>query len=276
MNTYIRERLRADASHLVARAAAEQPIVHSGLRGRFRELLVDTILAPWLPPYACCATGMIVDAWDRQREATQEDVVVFDRSIVPAVLAHATAMEGVFPLDGVLARVEVKSRLDQGEVKKAVKAAAEIYRMRFAGPPGRTYEAPLCALFAFRSDLSPNSDPADELQRLLDVVQACGLHRQGACAEIPGPISVLCVVGRGCRTFTQTDSRPRWVRAIRTADHDEILHFVGVLSNNCFMIHRDRQGVAGWESGPAGGGIGWFIFSDDTTEVSPLQEPSGS
>ena len=97
MNKYIRERLRADAAHLVARAAAEQVIVHKGLRGRFRELLVDAILSPWLPPYVGCGTGMIVDDADRIREATQEDVVLFDRSLVPAILAHAHTMEGVYP-----------------------------------------------------------------------------------------------------------------------------------------------------------------------------------
>jgi hypothetical protein len=95
MNTYIRERLRADARHLIARAAAEQLIEHRRLRGRFRELLVDAILAPWLPPYAACGTGMIVDIDDRIREATQEDVVIFDHSLVPAVFAHISAKDGV-------------------------------------------------------------------------------------------------------------------------------------------------------------------------------------
>jgi len=109
MNSYLRERVRADAAHLVARATVERAVAHKGLRGRFRELLVDALLAPWLPPYAGCGTGMIVDVLDRVRESTQEDIVVFDRSLVPAVLAHPAALEGVFPVDGVLMRIEVKS-----------------------------------------------------------------------------------------------------------------------------------------------------------------------
>src|SRR5437763_1026694 len=117
MNTYIRARMKADAVHLVARAKVEELVVHKGLRGRFRELLVDALRSPWLPPYAGCATGMIVDVEDRVREATQEDIVIFDQSIVPAVLAHAGAMEGVFPMDGVLARVEVKSTLTRAELR---------------------------------------------------------------------------------------------------------------------------------------------------------------
>jgi hypothetical protein len=134
MNTYIRERLRADAAHVVMRAEAEQTLVHKGMRGRFRELLVDALLAPWLPPYASCGTGMIVDAQDRVRESTQEDIVVFDRSLIPPVLAHPTGAEGVFPVDGVLMRIEVKSLLTKAELRSAVRAAGEIYDMEYSRP----------------------------------------------------------------------------------------------------------------------------------------------
>jgi hypothetical protein len=119
MNIYIRERLRSDAAHLVSRAEVEQHIVHRGLRGRFRELLVDSLLAPWLPPYAACGTGVIVDGSDRARESSQEDIVVYDSSLLPPVYAQASAPEGVFPYDGVLARVEVKSRLTRTELRAA-------------------------------------------------------------------------------------------------------------------------------------------------------------
>ena len=64
----------------MARSTEEEEIVHQGLRGRFRELLVDTILAPWLPSYAACGTGMIVDDQDRSRESTQEDIVNFQQN----------------------------------------------------------------------------------------------------------------------------------------------------------------------------------------------------
>jgi hypothetical protein len=274
MNTYIRERLRADAAHVVARAAAEQLIVHKGLRGRFRELLVDAILAPWLPPYAGCATGMIVDQEDRTREATQEDVVIFDRSLVPAVLAHTSAMEGVFPFDGVLARVEVKSLLTRGELEKAVRAANEVHRMKFCGPPGRLFNAPISTVFAFGSDLVTN--PIGELERLLSVVDECGLHYQDSCPDIPGPILAVCVVGRGCWTFGRVEGengKSGWLQAKMNKTHDEVLHFVGTLSNSCFNVHVDREGRQQDEKRGAGGGIGNFILTWDTFEVSPVQQP---
>jgi hypothetical protein len=55
---------------------------------------------------------MIVDVEDKVREATQEDIVVFDRALVPAVLAHGAALEGIFPLDGVLERDTALRRFD--------------------------------------------------------------------------------------------------------------------------------------------------------------------
>ncbi len=275
MNTYIRERLRADAVHVVARAAAEQEIVHRGLRGRFRELLVDAILSPWLPPYVGCGTGMIVDYQDRMREATQEDVVIFDRSLVPAVLAHTSAIEGVFPLDGVLARVEVKSCLSRAALKQAVLAAKEIYEMNFCPPAGRTATAPISAVFAFGSDLAEGG--LNELERLLSVVNECDLHYKPPCPEIPGPIPILCVAGRGCWTFVGASGNSSWLQTIMdtTTPHNEILHFVGMLSNSCFAMHADRQGFVRDEKRGAGGGIGHFIVADASCEVSPIQQPTG-
>jgi hypothetical protein len=195
MNTYIRSRLRADAAHLVARAKAEEFIVHKGLRGRFRELLVDAILAPWLPPYAACGTGMIVDIDDKVREATQEDIVIFDRSLVPAVFAHNSAMEGVFPFDGVLSRVEVKSILTRADLRRAVLASKEIYEMHFCGPHGGTAAMPISAIFAFKSDLT--GDAVDELTRLLSVVDECGLYTMVRAKMSPALLRPFALLNEG-------------------------------------------------------------------------------
>jgi hypothetical protein len=271
MNTYIRNRLRADAAHLVARSHVEEGIAHDGLRGRFRELLVDTILAPWLPPYAACGTGMIVDCQDRRRDSTQEDVVIFDRSLVPAVLAHASAMEGVFPLDGVLARVEVKSCLKKGEVRSSVDAAREIYGMGLSGGQQRQTIAPISALFAFRTNLKRQAD--DDLRRLLKVAAEAGCYADPLPDQPPCPITLLCVVGRGCWVYYNIDGRFFWMQAKVLETYDEILFFVGVLSNACFAMHPDRMGMVRDPRRGAGGGIGNFILDDTLWEEASVQGP---
>jgi len=273
MNPYIRERLRADAVHVVLRAQAEQLVVHKGLRGRFRELLVDTLLAPWLPPYAGCGTGMIVDVLDRVRESTQEDIVVFDRSLIPAVLAHPSAAEGVFPVDGVLMRIEVKSMLTRGELRSALLAAKEIYEMQFSGQPSHPSVLPISAIFAFASDLQ--GEPISELERLLSVAVECGLYYTSPCHGLPGPIGALCVVGRGAWTFGALAGagESKWHQATMRQPHDEILHFIGSASNTCFAVHASREGRAQYNDRGAGGGIGNFILSAETFEVSLVQQP---
>jgi hypothetical protein len=265
MNGYIRERLRADASHLLARAATESSIVHKGLRGRFRELLVDSILAPWLPPYAACGTGVVVDVDDRFRESTQDDIVIFDRAIVPAVFAHPSAPEGVFPYDGVLARVEVKSRLTRPELLKAAAAARDVVDMKFCGSktPHLSWPRPVSTIFAFGSDLSQSGSADNELARLISVFQ----ELPPCDGDIPGPITAVCVAGRGCWVYGGEGHNPaaNWLKARVVAPHDEILFFVGAISNSCYSIHATRMGIEP-EKG-AGGGIGNFILTSDSYEA---------
>jgi hypothetical protein len=269
MNTYLRERLRADAAHVVMRARAEELIVHKGLRGRFRELLVDGLLSPWLPPYAGCGTGMIVDVLDQVRDSTQEDIVVFDRSLIPPVLAHSANTEGVFPVDGVLLRIEVKSTLTRAGLRSAMLAAADVYRMQFSGSPSTAPVLPISAVFTFGSDLK--GDPVSELERLLSLADELDLHFREPCTALPSPISALCVVGRGTWTWGRlpTDTTSFWYQARRLQDHDEILHFVGACSNTCFEVHANRQGRPR-DLRTIGGGIGNLILSSETYEVAPL------
>jgi hypothetical protein len=61
------------------------------------------MLMPWLPPYVLCGTGMVIAAENKVRQFTQDDVIVYDRSLVPPVLAAADhASEGVFLYNSVL------------------------------------------------------------------------------------------------------------------------------------------------------------------------------
>ncbi len=94
MDNYILDRLRADSSHLIILSKNESKITHNGLKGRFRELLVDHLLAPWLPPYVRCGTGMIIARENKSRQHTQDDIILYDLSLAPPILA--SSIEGVF------------------------------------------------------------------------------------------------------------------------------------------------------------------------------------
>jgi hypothetical protein len=267
MNPYIRERLRNDAAALVAAATTERHVTHPGLRGRFRELLLERLLRPWLPAYATAGTGMIVDWEGQYRESTQEDIVIFDSSTFPQVKLSESGSEGLFPVDGVLLRVEVKSTLTRAELKKAVRAAGDVYGLKFGTDNKHLGWGAASAIFAYASDLT--GDPGDELGRLIDISKEEGLYYEGTTPEIPGPISALCVAGRGCWTYG--GSPARWRRAVIAQPHDEILHFVGVMSNSSFAAHILRQG--GRLDRGATGGIGRYIMSDETHEIDERDPP---
>jgi hypothetical protein len=264
MNTYVRDRLLADARHAVQGAKDAGSVQHAGLRGGFRELLVDGLLTPWLPPYAVCGTGMIVDAKDRHRDATQEDIVIFDRSVVPPILASRNGLEGVFPIEGVLVRVEVKSTLNIGEVRKTARAASDFRNLKFSTELPQNLGEPISLLFAFGSDLTEGDDK--ELTRLFDVTEELGLVRAGNCPTLDTPLNGLCVVGRGfwfwggLRTSGGHDAR--WLRARRTADGlEEVLTFVGLTSGTCFFNHIWRQGRI--PNASLEGGIAQYFLEED-------------
>jgi hypothetical protein len=236
------------------------------MRGRFRELLVDTLLAPWLPAYVGCGTGMIVDVNDRKRDSTQDDIVVFDKSLVPPVLASSTVLEGVFPLDGVLARIEVKSTLTKSGLRDAVLAANEVGAMKFAGVGDRTWPLPISLIFAYASDMKADGDA--ELQRLFEVTDELGLRWSGNYPDLASPISGLCVLGKGCWAAVTAEGVDGWVRTKRTtAGLDEVLVFVGAVSNTCFSNHVVRQGRDPQLS--VEGGIGRLFLTFDLYEPVP-------
>jgi hypothetical protein len=117
MKDYIYNRVRADAKRVRELAEVEGRIPHNGVKGRMRELLVDGLIAPWLPDSCAIGTGTIIDTSGVSRPHNQDDVIIYDRDIMPSVLAASSAKDGVFPFESVLMRIEVKSHLDAAGVR---------------------------------------------------------------------------------------------------------------------------------------------------------------
>ncbi|MBM3836070.1 MAG: hypothetical protein FJ403_22965 [Verrucomicrobia bacterium] len=129
IDSHILERLRADARHTIALAECEDAIQHPGLRGRLREILIANLLAPWLPPFCKCATGMIVESKNKPRNSTQDDILVIDSSLAPPVFANINGPEGVFLFNSVLLRIEVKTSISVAGVlrENAISASSLAY-----------------------------------------------------------------------------------------------------------------------------------------------------
>jgi hypothetical protein len=119
MNQAFRELVSASAAATVAAARALASVSHSGLKGALRETLVRDFLLPLLPPQLAVGHGVVVTA--RNDQSTEQDVVVFNRSVVPPVLLDPQT--GLFPLESVLYAVEVKSDRKDQRISANLKAS---------------------------------------------------------------------------------------------------------------------------------------------------------
>ncbi|MFN4248461.1 MAG: DUF6602 domain-containing protein [Flavipsychrobacter sp.] len=253
MNDYILDKLRADSAHLINLSTNEEKLQHNGLRGRFREILINNILEPWLPPYVDCGTGMIIAEENVTRQSTQDDVILYDKSLTPPVMASAKSSEGVFLYNSVLARIEVKSTNTRAALKDFCIASIEISKLKFSVQPGfkgGLYGA-FNMFFAYKTDLN-NDDPDSEVRRLASVMGELGLD------PLSGLVSNLCVVGKGFWKLGYNAEKVLcWQRLNSTNAQDHVTWFIGTTSNSCFQQHAIRQGrdpALGLE-----GGVGTYL-----------------
>jgi hypothetical protein len=221
-----------------------------------REILIDNILGPWLPPYVACGTGTIIAAENVKRESTQEDVVIYDRSLMPSILASSRGgTEGVFLYNGVLARIEVKSRLTRADLVEFVRSSKEIAALKFSVRPefvGQLQGA-FNLLFAYNSDAKGEQDPDYQFRRLHEVMMELGEDPLG------GLISMLCIPPYGFWKIGQHDGHRRWERLTSDDPRDRVVWFLGCISNSTYEQHALRQGRNPSEG--IEGGIGFYLPS---------------
>ncbi len=236
MNPIVRATLSASISAALQQAEAFGGVGHPGLRGRFREILVDRLLRPWLPPYCGIGTGSIIDSDGRTRQLSEDDLVVYDREILPQLLL--SERDGLFPVESVLEKIEVKSRLSREELRRALRAAQELHELRMLPPQRSTAPVQvICGLFAYGSDVE-----GDELARFRDCMDELG---------IPGaapPVRIFCVVGKGTWFTAASDQpgfEPGWVLAQPRDDHNEVITFVSALLNT-IQTTKNSRGQPFW------------------------------
>ena len=100
------------AIQTVGAARALKSVSHSGLKGALREVVVRDLLEPLLPPEYIIGSGQIISAYSQA--SGQTDIVVCDRRVLPPLLFDR--VQGVFPIEAVVATIEVKSRLTSTEL----------------------------------------------------------------------------------------------------------------------------------------------------------------
>lgn len=128
------------ASSLIRSAADQAKVLdkmdHDTTKGRYREIFVKDVLARFLTAQFGIGSGVIVN--QRGDQSRQQDVIVYDRRVLPPFL-DAEGL-GVFPIESVLATIEVKSTLRNEHIHQTETSAKQLEAMA----SGSIYPERLC------------------------------------------------------------------------------------------------------------------------------------
>ncbi len=204
MNSIFRSLLVARVHASVGAARSVAGLTHAGLKGLLREIVVRELLRPLLPPNAGLGHGQLISAYDQQ--STEQDVVIFDRELVPSLLLDET--NGIFPIESALYVIEVKSSLNLAQLREVHDKAKGLELLRHVPGEGAPEHVIPC-LFAFNSDLG--RDSRTEIERYKEVLDG----------TVPS-IRSLCVVDRGYWFFANA----QWHSVASSPDHDEVVFFL--------------------------------------------------
>ena len=221
------ELLRARLGNLKACSATLSVVAHNGLRGRFREILAQDLLAPYLPPQIELLSGVIVGANNEQRrERNEDDIVLFDHSWAPLLL-KTRGRDSLVPVTGVRAHIEVKSNLTLAGLKDAMAAAVEINQLAIG-------DSPAGLVFAYDSNIGENHHIPNLLLEELTRIDYQPSSGQTLC-----PIQGVCILGRGSWFLTDSKGKDKsgWFE-VKAEEDRELLAFVCIVSNYAFANGR--------------------------------------
>jgi len=199
-------------------------------------MLLEQLIRPWLPPYCQVGSGTIIDSDGTSRALSEDDLVIYDPGLAPPLLL--SPRDGIFPVESVLEKIEVKSQLTRDEMRHALRSAIGVHELKMLPPQqNRVPERVICALFAYTSDFQ-----GDELRRMAECLQEVGVPVG------PPPIPMLCVVGKGTWFLASSDKPGHemgWVVARPKVDHNEIVMFVSAMVNT-LKVTQDTRGRPFW------------------------------
>ena len=134
-------------------------VPHHGEQGRANELTLSRLLESLLPSNVSVGSGIIFDS--AGRASGQTDLILYDASSQPRFLAQTTQF--LFPVETVLAAIEVKTTLDDEELGKVtVNEQGPSPRPSIQGwaPPTAVLPDGLLRGVAPRNDDQQNQGPA--------------------------------------------------------------------------------------------------------------------
>lgn len=221
--------LRSKIKAAIEKARAASVFSHQGVKGSVLEILIGELFKPLLPADIGVGTGQIIDCY-KSPMSPQIDIILFDKSILPPVLIDERL--GLFPVESVLYTIEVKTTLNATELRAAHQSAKKIYKFGYL--PGLTdglgkeknhpIERVRSVVFALSSDLTGTGMSEAERYRKL-------------YTDEPAHLRAICVAGKEY----WYDDGDHWIGAAFTEEFDEVLAFIGGVTNTYKQVSKSRH-----------------------------------
>ncbi|MEX0966102.1 MAG: DUF6602 domain-containing protein [Bacteroidia bacterium] len=108
-STIIKDYSTALIKGFYERVISTKELRHKLNKGEIRELFLNELLSNFITEQFGIGTGIIVDSYGNQSH--QIDVILYDNRILPPMIKNSNL--GVYPLESVLAVIEVKSSISR-------------------------------------------------------------------------------------------------------------------------------------------------------------------
>ncbi len=188
------------------KAEAIRDIEHRGIKGKLRELFVSEVLDSFLTSQFGIGTGTIINTDGVQ--SNEMDIIIYDKRILPPFIQEQDL--AVYPIESVIATIEVKSKLDRCALLDTEKSA-EILRTKVFNPRASLFArnsqsntfyktAPICSIFGFygrgAKDLASQTSGKTWLKKNIKHLQAICLANKYSWLNVGGKGWSLCMVDR--------------------------------------------------------------------------------
>ena len=228
MNNAFRDLLFGRISAALTNAKALAGVSHAGLKGQLREAIVRDLIRPFLPLRIGIGQGQIVSHDNKM--SSQMDVILYDPGIVPPVIFDGK--DGLFPLESVLATIEVKSVLNATALREAHESAERLSQLPYLPGLRNPYtgdtvhhivENVIPTVLALSTDLSVSGKSELDRMRELGFLSNSGLRG-------------ICVVGRGCWMAVGAD----WYLFPKVPQYAEVASFFSALTGALHRVAASR------------------------------------
>lgn len=231
-NITVRQYFTALIKSAIGKSDAVSNIEHNLIKGVLRECIISDILSEILPSQFGAGTGIIVNGEGDQSKQT--DIIIYDnRILAPFMQKYSVSL---YPIESVIATIEVKTRLHKKDIEKTNRDAHIIHQM-FKPPNNVKYAnrlqkttyhqnlRPLCSIIGFYGK-GPNGLSDSNTGKTL-------------LSEKAGDLFGICLI----KEYSWLNLPPLggWKQRLRDeSTNEETKRFFAVLLDNILTISRCR------------------------------------